>query len=86
MSLRLSNTTVSTEASESLIKTMIGSKSLKSIRWINLLPFGGTIHVENSLSKLMQIEYRSKPVNRGVYLNTYCGDLVYGLLGDIYRC
>jgi hypothetical protein len=86
MSLRLANTNVTTEASEPLLKTMIGSRTLKAVRWVNLLPFGGTIHVENSLSKLIQIEYRPKPVTRGIYYNTYCGDLVYGLLADIYRC
>lgn len=53
MSLRLANTKVSTEVSEVLLKTMIGSKSLKTVRWINLLPFGGAIHVDNSLSKLL---------------------------------
>jgi hypothetical protein len=85
-SLRLANTNVSTEISETLLKTIIGSQTLRTVRWINLLPFGGGVYVENSLTKLVQIEYRTKPVSRGVYYNTYCGDLVLGLMADIYRC
>ena len=55
-------------------------------RWINLLGFKNSNWNRSSLSKIISIEHRNNPVQRGCYLNPYTGDLVYDFSQDIFKC
>ena len=65
---------------------VLQSKSLKTFRWINLLPFNEKIWNRFETEKMIQVEARMNPVSKATYFNPHVGDVAYSLLQDIYRC
>lgn len=85
--LRLANTHVSADVVELVMDAAQRSPNLRCLRWTNLVPLQHSKHWEQtSLSKLLLVEHRKTPLERGSYLNPYIGDLQRNLLADIYKC
>jgi len=83
--LRLANTQVNVELAELIVQTVIDS-SVRTFRWVNLLPIRSDYFSRSSLDKLIQVEYRVQPVTRSTYVAAQIGDLATNLLKDVYLC
>ena len=65
---------------------MTQSATLRTFRWVNLLPLHEKEWNRAGTDKIVQVEVRMKPVSKAVFLNPNVGDITYDLLQDIYKC
>jgi len=85
--LRLANTVVPKHAATPFVNAALGSKSLKVLRWSNMmpLPVGENYRVLKP-DKMFCLNSRTTLVCRAAYVNALIGDLSLDLLKSVYSC
>ena len=73
------------EVAELVINTALESRSLKTLRWVNLLPIRTEYFERSNFEKLVVVESRVNPITRDAFINPRIGDLAATLLNDIYK-
>ena len=77
---------MTTDAAERLMQAVLNSPRILTFRWINLLSMREGHWERATLSKIIQVETKNKPVSRQVYLNPFFGDLAWEIATDVFKC
>jgi hypothetical protein len=77
---------VNLEVAELIINSVLESRSLKTLRWVNLMPIRTEYYDRSTFEKLILVESRVNPVSKKGFVNPKVGDLAWNLVMDIYKC